>query len=117
VLLAAVAQDRVALEAAETDVVALQLQQGSRVFVLVIGRAYEVANPEERAGHVQQGIERSFAFTRQIVDRLVEGTPLAAVLPLLGGLSAEGMHKRYDIPYHPGAIKLYQDKKMWPPKS
>lgn len=31
---------------------------------------------------VRRGVERSFAFTRQVVDRLVEGTPLAAILPL-----------------------------------
>ena len=31
---------------------------------------------------VRAGVETSFAFTRQVVDRLVEGSPLAAVLPL-----------------------------------
>ena len=45
---------------------------------LVVG----AASSPELAAHVREGIERSFTFTRQIVDRLVEGTPLAAVLPL-----------------------------------
>ena len=40
------------------------------------------ASSPELAEPVRQGVERSFAFTRQIVDRLVEGTPLAAILPL-----------------------------------
>lgn len=34
------------------------------------------------AERVQAGIERSFAFTREVVDRLLEGSPLSAVLPL-----------------------------------
>jgi uncharacterized protein len=47
----------------------------------------------------------------EIIDTLVNNTEdLAAVLPLLGGLSAEGMHKQYDIPYHPGALRYYEER-------
>lgn len=45
---------------------------------LVVG----AASSPVLADQVRAGIERSFAFTRQVVDRLVEGSPLAAILPL-----------------------------------
>lgn len=45
---------------------------------LVVG----AASSPVLAGQVRQGIEQSFAFTRQVVDRLVGGSPLAAILPL-----------------------------------
>lgn len=35
---------------------------------------------------------------------------MIAVLPLLGQFSAEGLYKDYDMPYHPGALKYFEDK-------
>jgi AcrR family transcriptional regulator len=57
----------------------------------------EISHPESRAllevvvgatgspvlaAHVRAGIERTLVFTRQVVDRLIGGTALAALLPL-----------------------------------
>lgn len=37
---------------------------------------------------------------------------LIAVQPALREFSAAGLYKKYDIPYHPGALKYFQDKKL-----
>jgi AcrR family transcriptional regulator len=52
--------------------------EGRALLELVVGAA---ASPV-LAGRVQVGIARSFTFTRGVVDRMLDGSPLAAVLPL-----------------------------------
>jgi TRAP transporter TAXI family solute receptor len=43
---------------------------------------------------------------------------MAAVFPALNQFEPEKMATAYDdLTYHPGAIKYFQEKKMWPPKS
>lgn len=37
---------------------------------------------------------------------------LVAVQPALREFSAAALYKKYDIPYHPGALKYFQDKKL-----
>jgi TRAP transporter TAXI family solute receptor len=37
---------------------------------------------------------------------------LVAVQPALREFSAAALYKKYDIPYHPGALKYFQDKKI-----
>jgi TRAP transporter TAXI family solute receptor len=37
---------------------------------------------------------------------------LVTVQPALREFSAAGLYKKYDIPYHPGALKYFQDKKI-----
>jgi TRAP-type uncharacterized transport system substrate-binding protein len=37
---------------------------------------------------------------------------LVAVQPALREFSAAGLHKKYGLPYHPGALKYFQDKKI-----
>lgn len=52
--------------------------EGRALLELVVGAASTPA----LAPRVQAGVERSFSFTRGVVDRMLEGSPLAAVLPL-----------------------------------
>jgi uncharacterized protein len=37
---------------------------------------------------------------------------MIAVAPNLREFSAVGLHKQYDFPYHPGAVKYFKDKKI-----
>jgi TRAP-type uncharacterized transport system substrate-binding protein len=37
---------------------------------------------------------------------------LIAIAPPLREFSAAGMHKKYDMPYHPGALKYFKDKNI-----
>jgi TRAP transporter TAXI family solute receptor len=37
---------------------------------------------------------------------------MVQIQPVLGGFSVAGMHKKYDMAYHPGALKYFQDKKI-----
>jgi TRAP-type uncharacterized transport system substrate-binding protein len=39
---------------------------------------------------------------------------LVAVQPALRDFSAAGLYKQYDIPYHPGALKYFQEKGFKP---
>jgi uncharacterized protein len=39
---------------------------------------------------------------------------LVAVQPALREFSAAALHKKYDIPYHPGALKYFNDKNLEP---
>jgi len=46
----------------------------------------------------------------KILDTLEKNRPdLAAVQPVLRAFSAANGYKKYDIPYHPGALKYYQE--------
>ena len=43
---------------------------------------------------------------------------MAAVFPALNRFHPETMAKKYKVlQYHPGAIKFFQEKGMWPPKA
>lgn len=53
------------------------------------------------------------ATVYKILDALESSkADMAQIQPVLGGFSAAGMHKKYDIAYHPGALKYFQDKKI-----
>jgi hypothetical protein len=39
---------------------------------------------------------------------------LVAVQPALRDFSAADLHKQYDIPYHPGALKYFKEKNLQP---
>jgi AcrR family transcriptional regulator len=52
--------------------------EGRALLELVVG----AASSPMLADRVRVGIERSFTFTRGVVDRMLDGSPLAAVLPL-----------------------------------
>ena len=47
----------------------------------------------------------------KIIETLDNNKPdLIAVQPVLREFSAAGLYKKYDIPYHPGALKYFKDK-------
>ena len=39
-------------------------------------------------------------------------TAICRIQPVLGGFSVAGMHKKYGVAYHPGALKYFQDKQI-----
>lgn len=53
------------------------------------------------------------------VTRIMAANPqaLTAAFAPFREFSPEKMAKDMPVPYHPGAVKYYQDKKMWPPKA
>jgi uncharacterized protein len=55
----------------------------------------------------------------KITKAVFEGKKdMAAVFPPFNGFSPDHMAKKYKaLQYHPGAIKFFQEKGMWPPKS
>ena len=49
----------------------------------------------------------------KFIDTLLSNKDdLIAVQPVLRALSGDNMHKKYDLPYHPGALKYFADKKI-----
>jgi TRAP transporter TAXI family solute receptor len=49
----------------------------------------------------------------KFIDTLVKNkADLVAVQPVLRAFSAENLHKQYDLPYHPGALKYFADNKI-----
>ena len=49
----------------------------------------------------------------KIIDTLVKNkSDLVAIQPALRGLTAEGLYKKHDVPYHPGALKYFADHKI-----
>jgi TRAP transporter TAXI family solute receptor len=49
----------------------------------------------------------------KIIDTLEKNkADLVAVQPVLREFSAAGLHKKYDIPYHPGALKYFAERKI-----
>ena len=46
------------------------------------------------------------------------GFSVSAVFPALNGFNPQQMAKNYKaLQYHPGAIKFFTEKGIWPPKS
>ena len=51
----------------------------------------------------------------KIIDTLEKNkAELAAIQPVLREFSAENLYKRYDMPYHPGALKYFKEHKLQP---
>ena len=53
----------------------------------------------------------------ELVYKLIEAmtankTELIAVAPHLRGFSVQRLHKKYDLAYHPGALKYFADHKI-----
>jgi len=49
----------------------------------------------------------------KILEALDAGrADMAQIQPVLGGFSVAGMRKTYDMPYHPGALRYFSDKKI-----
>jgi TRAP transporter TAXI family solute receptor len=49
----------------------------------------------------------------KIIDTLENNkADLLAIQPVLREFSAAGLHKKYDMPYHPGALKYFTDHRM-----
>ena len=45
-----------------------------------------------------------------IIDTLEKNkADLVAVQPVLRAFSAAGLYKKYDMPYHPGALKYFKE--------
>jgi TRAP transporter TAXI family solute receptor len=50
------------------------------------------------------------AFIRKVIDTLEQNkADLVAVQPVLREFSAAGLYKKYDMPYHPGALKYFKE--------
>jgi len=46
----------------------------------------------------------------KIIDTMVKNkADMVAVAPIMNDFTAEGMHRKHDIAYHPGALKYFQD--------
>jgi TRAP-type uncharacterized transport system substrate-binding protein len=51
----------------------------------------------------------------KIIDTLAKNkAELVATAPQLNELTVAGLYKKYPIPYHPGALKYFQDNKIEP---
>ena len=51
----------------------------------------------------------------KIVDTLAKNKPdLVAVAPHLSSFNPAALYKRFDMPYHPGALKYFADHNMRP---
>ena len=49
----------------------------------------------------------------KFLDTMENNKPdLIAVAPNLREFSADGLNKKYDFPYHPGALKYFKDKNI-----
>jgi len=49
----------------------------------------------------------------KIIDTMLKNKPdLVAVAPVLNDLTPELIHRKHTIPYHPGALKYFQDNKI-----
>ena len=48
-----------------------------------------------------------YKFIETLVNNKAD---LVAVQPVLREFSAANLYKKYDIPYHPGALKYFKDK-------
>ena len=49
----------------------------------------------------------------KIIETMEQNNPgLIEVQPALREFSAAGLYKKYDIPYHPGALKYFKEKKI-----
>ena len=51
----------------------------------------------------------------KIIDTLAQNKPdLVAMAPHLGAFNAGLLYKKFDMTYHPGALKYFADHKMQP---
>jgi uncharacterized protein len=49
----------------------------------------------------------------KIIDTMVKNKPdMVAVAPVMNDFNPEAMHRKHVIPYHPGALKYFQDNKL-----
>jgi hypothetical protein len=49
----------------------------------------------------------------RVIDTMVKNTAdIVAVAPHMREFSAEAMHKKYNMPYHPGALKYFKDNNI-----
>ena len=49
----------------------------------------------------------------KVIETMVANkADMVAIAPNLREFSAAGLNKRYDFPYHPGALKYFKDKNI-----
>jgi len=49
----------------------------------------------------------------KIIDTMASNKPdMVAIAPALNDFAADGLHRQHNIPYHPGALKYFQDHKL-----
>ena len=49
----------------------------------------------------------------KILDTMMKNKPdLIAIAPMLNDLTADRLHRKHDLAYHPGALKYFQDNKI-----
>ena len=49
----------------------------------------------------------------KILDTMVKNKPdMVAVAPIMNDFSADSIYRKHDLPYHPGALKYFQDNKL-----